>query len=33
MYNQIEEALPISGNAQKFETPVHMDAGGNVVDN
>ena len=31
--NQIEVALLILGNAQKFDRPVHMDAGGNVVDN
>jgi hypothetical protein len=33
MYNQIEVVLVILDNAQKFDTPAHMDAGGNDVDN
>ncbi len=31
MYNQTEAALLYSGNAHKFDTPVHMDANGNAV--
>ena len=31
MFNQIETALLKSGNARKFDSPVHMDAAGNIV--